>query len=407
SDADPSNDVHQAAFTVVSPNQPPVANFTYHPSYPTTASMITFADQSSDADGSIVNWTWSFGDGNVSYEQHPHYRYPDAGTYTVTLTVTDDDGASDTCMENISVRVPSPPPNPPTPPSLPDSDKLIYFDGPAEWNRTHWDVVAGTLICVDMDVARSAGLTSLYYRVDDGSWERWTECICSCAMSPGMHSIYYYGVDAHGRHTNTARIVINVVTSVAPVTTCDVYPPHPAKYTGWYTDAVTIRLDAVDGVSGVSGTYYRFNEGNWLTYTESIVVATDGRYTLEYYSVDNAGNEEAVQSNTFKIDKTSPSLTFKQPSQGHLYLMGREILPLKHTVVIGPATLAVDAGDDTAGIEMVEFYIDDELQKTVTDEPFELVWDEPAFWKHTIQAIAVDQAGNRATVEQEIWIFNI
>lgn len=37
----------------------------------------------------ITNWTWDFGDGNISYLQHPNNSYVDDGLYNVTLNVTD------------------------------------------------------------------------------------------------------------------------------------------------------------------------------------------------------------------------------------------------------------------------------------------------------------------------------
>jgi len=45
---------------------PPVANFSFTPSNPTTSDTIFFEDKSYDSDGSIVDWIWNFGDGNVS-----------------------------------------------------------------------------------------------------------------------------------------------------------------------------------------------------------------------------------------------------------------------------------------------------------------------------------------------------
>lgn len=52
---------------------------------------------SSDADGTIVDWRWDFGDGSPvisGAEAHRTHTYAAAGTYIVTLIVTDDDGAS-------------------------------------------------------------------------------------------------------------------------------------------------------------------------------------------------------------------------------------------------------------------------------------------------------------------------
>ena len=60
------------------------------------AQGISFSSQgSSDSDGSIASYEWSFGDGSVSSQANPSHAYSAAGNYTVTLTVTDDGGLSD------------------------------------------------------------------------------------------------------------------------------------------------------------------------------------------------------------------------------------------------------------------------------------------------------------------------
>jgi len=38
---------------------------------------------------SIVNWTWDFGDGNISYDRNTSHTYTETGEYNVTLTVRD------------------------------------------------------------------------------------------------------------------------------------------------------------------------------------------------------------------------------------------------------------------------------------------------------------------------------
>lgn len=51
---------------------------------------ITFSGNASyDPDGIIVNYTWDFGDGNISYLENPIHKYEKPGTYTVILKVTD------------------------------------------------------------------------------------------------------------------------------------------------------------------------------------------------------------------------------------------------------------------------------------------------------------------------------
>jgi len=50
---------------------------------------------SSDPDGTIVGYAWSFGDGGSASGAQVTHTYGGDGTFNVTLTVTDDDGATD------------------------------------------------------------------------------------------------------------------------------------------------------------------------------------------------------------------------------------------------------------------------------------------------------------------------
>ncbi len=75
-------------------NTPPVANFSYSPKNPVNIDeIIQFTDNSTDLDGSIVNWMWNFSDGTTSTEQNPRNRFISTGTYNVNLTVVDNNGA--------------------------------------------------------------------------------------------------------------------------------------------------------------------------------------------------------------------------------------------------------------------------------------------------------------------------
>jgi len=302
--------------------------------------------------------------------------------------------------------VPSPPPHPPTPPKLPEPDVLIHFDGPHEWNLTHWEITPETLICFDMEVAEDAGIVELYYRINNGSWMRFRYTGCF-NMTLGQHYLYYFGVDKYGTCSNVASIAIEVVGNLAPSTICNLNPSLPDGKNGWYISNMTITLTAKDDISGVDSTYFKIDKGNWRKYIEPITISEDGEHTIYFYSIDKAGNKEEAKSTTFKIDKTKPAITFKKPTYGYLYLMGKEILPLKHTIIIGKAMVAIDGNDEISGIDKVEFYVDDELKVTIAKEPYEWTWNEFVFGKHTIKAVAYDNAGNMAIDEQEVIIFNI
>jgi PKD repeat protein len=102
------NDDHTltAVFTEV-PQEPPEASFMYSPPDPLVNDTITFdASGCSDADGTIVSYSWDFGDGDTSTNQNPTHAYDQEGSYVVTLTVTDDDGLTDTTTASIADVIP-------------------------------------------------------------------------------------------------------------------------------------------------------------------------------------------------------------------------------------------------------------------------------------------------------------
>jgi len=97
--------------SLIPPNTPPTAAFVFSPTNPQAGGWVQFnASGSSDADGTIVNYTWSFGDGGTGTGSTPWHRFATPGTYLVTLTVTDDDGATHTVTHPIQVGVTNIPP---------------------------------------------------------------------------------------------------------------------------------------------------------------------------------------------------------------------------------------------------------------------------------------------------------
>ena len=90
------------SFTVA-PNLPPVAAFT-----PNCDGLVCEFDaiSSSDTDGTIVSYDWTFGDGDTDTGATPANNYLFPGSYDVTLTVTDDDGATNVAELTMPVDLP-------------------------------------------------------------------------------------------------------------------------------------------------------------------------------------------------------------------------------------------------------------------------------------------------------------
>ena len=81
-------------------NQPPTALFTYDC---TDLSCSFDGSGSSDSDGTIASYDWDFGDGFTATGATANYTYGESGIFTVTLTVTDDDSATGTDTQDVTV----------------------------------------------------------------------------------------------------------------------------------------------------------------------------------------------------------------------------------------------------------------------------------------------------------------
>jgi FOG: PKD repeat len=81
-------------------NQPPVASF----SYGTNGLTVNVnGSASTDPDGTIASYAWTFGDGGTATGATAAHTYAAAGTYTVTLTVTDNGGATNSLSKSVTV----------------------------------------------------------------------------------------------------------------------------------------------------------------------------------------------------------------------------------------------------------------------------------------------------------------
>ncbi|MEO1087348.1 MAG: PKD domain-containing protein, partial [Acidobacteriota bacterium] len=66
------------------PPVPPTADFDWAPKPPAAGVPVELIDQSSDTP---TFWSWNFGDGATSDEQHPVHTFAEPGLYLVTLAV--------------------------------------------------------------------------------------------------------------------------------------------------------------------------------------------------------------------------------------------------------------------------------------------------------------------------------
>jgi len=85
-------------------NQTPTASFTVVPASGTAPLTVAVdASASSDPDGTISNYSWSFGDGSSASGVSTTHTFVNGGSYTITLTVRDNGGKTAKTSHPVSV----------------------------------------------------------------------------------------------------------------------------------------------------------------------------------------------------------------------------------------------------------------------------------------------------------------
>jgi hypothetical protein len=128
--------------------------------------------------------------------------------------------------------------------------------------------------------------------------------------------IEYYGFDNLG-NTESIQTITVYLDNMPPETSVTVGDPqHLAPDDRLFiTSHTPIELHAVDnpGGSGVAFITYRINDGAWTTINGTdwtfTIPGEDAEYVVSYYSTDNCGNAESVQSITLYLDNTPPVVT--------------------------------------------------------------------------------------------------
>ncbi len=101
----PAQSITLLVLPMGAPHTPPTAKASANPTSGTAPLTVNFSSGgSSDPDGTIVSYSWNFGDGSQpSTSPSPAHVYQNAGNFTAVLTVTDNFGATGTAQVAITV----------------------------------------------------------------------------------------------------------------------------------------------------------------------------------------------------------------------------------------------------------------------------------------------------------------
>jgi len=289
---------------------------------------VTFNASASTDDDRIDYYFFDFGDGtNSSWTTLPivTHKYASEGVYNATLIVMDNLGVTslDGDLIYVTIIVLAPPiANFSYTPGHPLIDETIIFNASASYDpdgiiETHtWNFGDGNITTVADPI------------------------IIHIYTAPDTYTVNLTVTDNDGLTHSITKSITVIADSTPPTTLHD--------YDGlWHTRDFTINLIATDDLSGVAEICYRINDG--LTKTVSIdgqpLITTEGaNNTLEYWSIDKAGNEEIPHEilTGIKLDKTAPT--------GSITINNEDAYTTSTSV-----TLTLTATDLTSGVYQVRY----------------------------------------------------
>jgi hypothetical protein len=194
----------------------------------------------------------------------------------------------------------------------------------------------------------------------------------------------YSGLDSED--VTVVNIDETPADSIPPTTQIELTPS--ANENGWNNSDVTIDLTAADneGGSGIKEIHYKLSgatqdEQTVSADTVNLTISNEGITTLTCYSVDNAGNQEAEQSLTLKLDKSAPEIDIVSP-EAREYLASENI------------TLDFAATDALSGISSIQATLNG---LSVTDGQVINLSDMDGSYAMSVQAN--DNADNSASTQ--------
>ncbi len=270
-------------------NSPPISNFTYEPTNPSTADIIFFNDTSYDMDGYIVSWYWDFGDGNISTDRNTTHIYADNGVYNVTLTVTDNDNASAT--RNITLIINNQPP-------IAVNDTIsTHINTPVIINVTKNDYDPDGYInisSINITVFPSNG--SIIVNQTTGLIN-YTPSINYTGLDSFNYTIY----DNDGDKSNEAIVKIIVTQNLSPKANFSFNPKYPST-----SDIILFIDNSMDPDGYIVSWYWDFGDGGISTDRNAThIYADNGVYNVTLTVTDNSG----LSNSTYKsinVSNTPP-----------------------------------------------------------------------------------------------------
>jgi len=357
---------------VILQDRPPVASFTSTPSSAPTAIAINFDGTASyDPDGTVVSYSWDFGDQTTGTGSLVTHAYTYAKTYTVTLTVTDNGGVTGSTTSQVTIT---------------DRPPVVSFTPSPTIANT------GQSITLSISVSDPDGTISTT-RVDwgDSVVQLYLGAITSAnhsynstgASTSKIFTIIITGTDNNASYTSTSSQV--AINDRAPIASFN--PSSTAVSTG---QSVTLTISATDPDGNVTAIRVDWGDGTIDTLTgtsktDTHQYASTGSTSSKTFTITITATDNSLSTSTPSTSAVSVAAS-SQSSSGNLslplyyfailaavvavLLVGGFLAFRRHKVTHAKLKIDLEAVRSEAGrIENQEFFqsVKDQLKKDKND----------------------------------------
>lgn len=141
-------------------------------------------------------------------------------------------------------------------------------------------------------------------------------------------------------------------------------------------------------------TYDPENDGIYLD--KSLGVHEHWDTNMDIFSPNrySGPGENGIDFISVGIEDSTPAIIITTPRENQLYIAGREITTVPVTIILGKIMVTTKINGVSGVMERVEFYIDNKKTGTALQEPYTWLWEDPAFFIHTLRVTATYNGGD-------------
>jgi hypothetical protein len=218
--------------------------------------------------------------------------------------------------------------------AIPPTTNIITVPVAPDGNNT-WFVTQPTVNFTSVDL--SSDVDKIWYRINSGTWQKYydsqtLQTPVGIVVTEAQTTFDFYSIDKVG---NIEAIKTSIIKydKTAPTTSTNAH--------NGYSSSSRITFTISDSNSGGDTTYFTI-DGSSPDLTSAhgsyIDFNTSGTYTLKFFSLDLAGNAEAVQTQSIQFDLTAPVVSNFQPPNA--------------IITDSTVYLEFDVTDDLSGVEL-------------------------------------------------------